>query len=136
MRSHAIWLRQTEQSVIIDFARFFANVKFMRILERLALLYFLRYVSFFFFNDPAPPEISPLSLHDALPISSRCPASSCSRGRIVVPGAQASPAGSGSFSSTTATIGLTPSAAIWRDTIAGSSGPSKGWPPVIATASL
>src|SRR3989449_2893465 len=24
---------------------------------------------FFFFNDPAPPEISPLSLHDALPIS-------------------------------------------------------------------
>src|SRR2546421_2293310 len=31
---------------------------------------------FFFFNDPAPPEISPLSLHDALPIfpsrSPRC----------------------------------------------------------------
>src|SRR5256884_6949381 len=25
---------------------------------------------FFFFNDPAPPEISPLSLPDALPISS------------------------------------------------------------------
>src|SRR5256885_9306156 len=25
---------------------------------------------FFFFNDPAPPEIYPLSLHDALPISS------------------------------------------------------------------
>src|SRR2546425_2503616 len=24
---------------------------------------------FFFFNDPAPPEIYPLSLHDALPIS-------------------------------------------------------------------
>src|SRR3989449_1902792 len=24
---------------------------------------------FFFFNDPAPPEISPLPLHDALPIS-------------------------------------------------------------------
>src|SRR2546428_4399439 len=24
---------------------------------------------FFFFNDPAPTEISPLSLHDALPIS-------------------------------------------------------------------
>src|SRR5256885_3729301 len=24
--------------------------------------------SFFFFNDPAPPEISPLPLHDALPI--------------------------------------------------------------------
>src|SRR5256886_4112306 len=26
---------------------------------------------FFFFNDPAPPEISPLPLHDPLPISSR-----------------------------------------------------------------
>src|SRR2546429_9961086 len=26
---------------------------------------------FFFFNDPAPPEIYPLSLHDALPISPR-----------------------------------------------------------------
>src|SRR2546422_5607757 len=26
---------------------------------------------FFFFNDTAPPEISPLPLHDALPISSR-----------------------------------------------------------------
>src|SRR2546425_1611441 len=25
-------------------------------------------LSFFFFNDPAPPEISPLPLHDALPI--------------------------------------------------------------------
>src|SRR3990172_8324660 len=25
--------------------------------------------SLFFFNDPAPPEISPLPLHDALPIS-------------------------------------------------------------------
>src|SRR2546430_12275621 len=28
-------------------------------------------LSFFFFNDPAPTEISPLSLHDALPISGR-----------------------------------------------------------------
>src|SRR2546428_10412800 len=27
------------------------------------------YSSFFFFNDPAPPEIYPLPLHDALPIS-------------------------------------------------------------------
>src|SRR3954465_5566817 len=27
-----------------------------------------RICSFFFFNDPAPPEIYPLSLHDALPI--------------------------------------------------------------------
>src|SRR3954467_7179182 len=29
----------------------------------------LAYVSFFFLNDPAPPEIYPLSLHDALPIN-------------------------------------------------------------------
>src|SRR3954466_1406827 len=28
-----------------------------------------RYRFFFFFNDTAPPEISPLSLHDALPIN-------------------------------------------------------------------
>src|SRR5258708_30659530 len=28
---------------------------------------------FFFFNDTAPPEISPLSLHDALPISAGRP---------------------------------------------------------------
>src|SRR3989442_1297148 len=55
--------------------------------------------------------------------SSRCTASSSSRGRNVVPGAQLSPAGNGSFSSTTATIGLTPSAPIWRDT-----GP--GWAPL------
>src|SRR6266487_4057011 len=27
---------------------------------------------FFFFNDPAPPEIYTLSLHDALPICPRC----------------------------------------------------------------
>src|SRR2546421_4302854 len=30
----------------------------------------IHFFSFFFFNDPAPPEISPLPLHDALPI---CP---------------------------------------------------------------
>src|SRR3989441_12651955 len=30
----------------------------------------LRLFSFFFFNDTPPPEIYPLSLHDALPISS------------------------------------------------------------------
>src|SRR2546430_13136057 len=35
----------------------------------LAFLFFF----FFFLNDPAPPEISPLPLHDALPI--------CARGR-------------------------------------------------------
>src|SRR2546429_5818448 len=32
------------------------------------------YSFFFFFNDTAPPEISPLSLHDALPISPARPA--------------------------------------------------------------
>src|SRR5262249_60729643 len=30
----------------------------------------LLHLSFFFFNDPPPSEIYPLSLHDALPISS------------------------------------------------------------------
>src|SRR3989449_9953384 len=30
-----------------------------------------RSVSIFFFNDPAPPEIYPFPLHDALPISAR-----------------------------------------------------------------
>src|SRR2546427_2828850 len=34
---------------------------------------FLRFLFFFFFNDTAPPEIYPLSLHDALPISWRSP---------------------------------------------------------------
>src|SRR3990172_6772132 len=29
---------------------------------------YISYSLFFFFNDTAPPEISPLSLHDALPI--------------------------------------------------------------------
>src|SRR5258708_22297621 len=29
---------------------------------------YIFYSSFFFFNDPAPPEIYPLPLHDALPI--------------------------------------------------------------------
>src|SRR2546422_2475938 len=38
---------------------------------------------FFFFNDPAPPELSPLPLHDALPI---CPAA---RPRRVGGGARA-----------------------------------------------
>src|SRR5687768_18081266 len=32
---------------------------------------FYRPLFFFFFNDPATPEIYPLSLHDALPISTR-----------------------------------------------------------------
>src|SRR5438552_15997811 len=32
-------------------------------------LYPIFFFSFFFFNDTAPPQIYPLSLHDALPIS-------------------------------------------------------------------
>src|SRR5690348_18061183 len=40
---------------------------------------------FFFFNDPAPTEIYTLSLHDALPISSR--SSACRRGAFALPGA-------------------------------------------------
>src|SRR3990167_6856110 len=34
----------------------------------------ISYFLFFFLNDAAPPEIYPLSLHDALPISPSCPA--------------------------------------------------------------
>src|SRR2546425_9992864 len=34
---------------------------------------------FFFFNDPAPTEIYPLPLHDALPISSGCRRASSAR---------------------------------------------------------
>src|SRR5438067_12303269 len=34
---------------------------------------------FFFFNDPAPTEIYTLSLHDALPISCSCPATTSAR---------------------------------------------------------
>src|SRR5437667_9662860 len=37
-------------------------------------LVFLRYGSFFFFNDAATTEIYTLSLHDALPISASSPA--------------------------------------------------------------
>src|SRR2546430_16050463 len=37
---------------------------------------------FFFFNDPAPTEIYPLSLHDALPIS---PAHAARQGRVPDP---------------------------------------------------
>src|SRR2546430_486335 len=37
---------------------------------------------FFFFNDPAPPEISPFPLHDALPISeARCGDTACRLGK-------------------------------------------------------
>src|SRR4030043_2367979 len=55
---------------------------------------FVSFFIFFFFNDPAPTEIYPLSLHDALPISSRgsaprassppssrCPATCCASRR-------------------------------------------------------
>ena len=47
-----------------------------------------------------------------------------------------SPTGYLSGSSVTTTILATPSAATWRAIAAGVSGPSNGWPPVIATASL
>src|SRR2546430_5512738 len=41
-------------------------------------LQFLSYSFFFFFNDTAPPEIYPLSLHDALPIWSPTKGGRCS----------------------------------------------------------
>src|SRR3989442_11375507 len=44
---------------------------------------------FFFFNDPATPEISPLSLHDALPISILGP----TRSGVIVISEGAPPAG-------------------------------------------
>src|SRR5438034_5107317 len=40
-------------------------------------------VLFFFFNDPAPPEIYTLSLHDALPICWFCRARSARRARVM-----------------------------------------------------
>jgi hypothetical protein len=55
---------------------------------------------------------------------------------MVTPGAHAVPLGYFCGSSVTTTMGCTPSAAICREIIAGSSGPSWRWPPVIATASL
>src|SRR2546426_4898978 len=52
---------------------FFISSTFSLFFSFLCLNYSLYYplynFFFFFFNDPAPPEISPLSLHDALPIS-------------------------------------------------------------------
>src|SRR6202008_5208362 len=36
-------------------------------------VYLLFFFFFFFLNDPAPPEISPLSLHAALPIGDSAP---------------------------------------------------------------
>src|SRR2546426_6968583 len=39
----------------------------------IAAPYVSGFICFFFFNDPAPPEISPLPLHDALPISTLLP---------------------------------------------------------------
>src|SRR2546426_3406100 len=51
---------------------FFISSTFSLFFSFLCLNYSLYYplynFFFFFFNDPAPPEISPLSLHDALPI--------------------------------------------------------------------
>src|SRR5690349_24998608 len=42
-------------------------------------------LTFFFFNDPATPEIYPLSLHDALPISGPCSAGYYCSGGAAVP---------------------------------------------------
>ena len=68
--------------------------------------------------------------------NSFCTASRSSRWRMVTPGAQGAVTGYFSGSSVTTTTFLTPSPWIWRLIIAGSSGPSTGWPPVMATASL
>src|SRR3989449_9715578 len=63
-----------------------------------------RFCSFFFFNDTAPPEFSPLPLHDALPFSSgprrpvgadRPPHSAPPRQRDALPGALPRPRGGG-----------------------------------------
>src|SRR3989440_7358963 len=53
----------------------------MEIIYHTIVEYWLLYLLFFFFNDPATTEISPLSLHDALPISStsRIAAAPCRR---------------------------------------------------------
>src|SRR5262249_61331969 len=49
---------------------------------------YLSFSTFFFFNDPATPEIYTLSLHDALPISSNCVAvlDPTQRGALTVQG--------------------------------------------------
>src|SRR2546428_12342289 len=71
-----------------------------------------RLIIFFFFNDPAPPEIYPLPLPDALPISppggagSGSPGSTaaptrCRSPRPGVPSARRSTSGSGSCSDAT-----------------------------------
>src|SRR5258705_1354284 len=46
----------------------------INILLSFSISYILFLFCFFFFNDTATPEISPLSLHDALPISAQSPA--------------------------------------------------------------
>src|SRR5256885_16652440 len=48
------------------------GVKRVDIFLRIIPLYFVYF--FFFFNDPAPTEFYPFSLHDPLPISIRIPA--------------------------------------------------------------
>src|SRR3989337_1151617 len=52
-------------------------------------LYISRVFFFFFFNDPAPPEISPLSLPAALPISARRASRSSRSSRVWSPAAVA-----------------------------------------------
>src|SRR6266542_4458833 len=58
--------------------------KFNLFISMYFFLFFLLYVFlcfffFFFFNDTATTEIYTLSLHDALPISTRSPVAACSR---------------------------------------------------------
>src|SRR2546430_6105746 len=45
-----------------------------------------RIIHFFFLNDPAPPEISPLPLHDALPIYDPAAVHPASRHHAELPG--------------------------------------------------
>src|SRR5260221_9386346 len=57
---------------LLDFRLLFSCL--LRLFFLLSLLYYLQpcvlfFSFFFFFNDTAPPEIYPLPLHDALPIS-------------------------------------------------------------------
>ena len=68
--------------------------------------------------------------------SSRCTASSSSRWRMLTPWAKSVPTGYLSGSSVTTTTFLAPSAATCWVISGTDSGPSCGWPPVMATASL
>src|SRR2546422_3338 len=52
-------------------ARYFSSYMYVTYLFSFPIFFLLSFF-FFFFNDTAPPEIYPLSLHDALPISPSC----------------------------------------------------------------